>query len=199
MTTSVIFYEDPLNIDYLMHDVRIQFGDLTGDIFTDTIIRSAIVSAFRYLQNKWDGKYQIFSTDAIISPQPEDIRAGYIRIASLHGYADVPTTLVDGDIFRDPYIVFQSDATKLIESIDEQAVILAAVVILRRAQISSSAGEFLAWGTEDIRYNNLGAERSLTKLLEYDISTLNAYIQSRIAKPRRSNFPITYIPIISVL
>jgi hypothetical protein len=199
MTTLVTFYTEPTNIDYLMTDVRMQYGDLDGTQFSDTIIRTSLVSAIRYLQRSWNGKYQVYREENKLIPQPADVPAGYIRINSLYGIADIPDTTVPGSVFRDPYATFTYFAPPLLESIDEQAVILAAKYILRSAQTSSNAGDFVAWGTEDIRYNNLGAERGLSKLLENDLKALNDYIRTKIARPKRSEFPITYIPMLTEL
>lgn len=197
--TTVTFYVEPTNLDYLMPDARIQFGDLTGSIYSDTMIRTSLVSAVRYLQRSWNGKYQIYMEHSLLDPQPSDVPAGYVRINSLYGVADIINTAVEGTVFRDPYAEFSNFAPPLIESIDEQAIILAATYLLRKAQISSSASDFVAWGTEDIRYNNLGSERGMTKLLQQDLEALNTYIRSKIARPRRSNFPVSYIPTLSDL
>lgn len=194
MSTAVTFYTEPTNIDYLMGDVRMQFGDLTGDIYGDTIIRTATISAVRYLQRSWNGKYQIYMISSLLDPQPVGVPVGYVRINSLYGVADILSTAVEGTVFRDPYAQFSNFAPPLVESIDEQAIILAAAYLLRKAQISSSASDFVAWGTEDIRYNNLGAERGMTKLLADDLAALNNYIRSKIARPKRSEFPISYVP-----
>jgi hypothetical protein len=199
MPTNVEFYTEESNLDYLMPDVRVQFGDLTGDEFSDTILRTAMISGVRFLQRKWNGKYQVYLDSALLSPQPATVPIGYKRINSLHGEIDIPSTILIGSIFRDPYAVFTTTNPPLIESIDEQAIILAAVYILRKAQVSSNAGDFLSWGTEDIRYNNLGAERGLSKLLQQDLDALNAYLQTRIARPRRSDFPVGYIPALTEL
>lgn len=196
MATNVTFYTDPTNMDYLMGDVRLQFGDLTGDTFSDTIIRTAMISAIRFLQRKWDGKYQVYSADQLLDPQPSGVPAGYKRIRSLHGEMDIPTDINVGSIYRDAYSIFTAGNPPLIESVDEQAIILAAVYILRKAHLTSNASDFVAWGTEDIRYNNLGAERGLSKLLQADLDALNEYLRARIAKPIRSEFPQAYIPMI---
>lgn len=199
MSTTVTFYTEPTNMDYLLGDVRMQFGDLTGDTFSDTIVRTSLVSGVRYLQRSWNGKYQIYMEQAQLDPQPADVPPGYIRINSLHGIVDIPDTTNIGSIFRNPYTTFNGFAPPLIESIDEQAIILAATYLLRKASISSSASDFVAWGTEDIRYNNLGAERGLTRLLEQDKQALDDYVQSKIAKPRRTDFPVTYVPTLTEL
>lgn len=199
MTTTVTFYTEPTNLDYLMGDVRIRYGDLTGSIYSDTIVRTSLVSAIRYLQRALNGKYQVYKAADQLNPQPADVPTGYVRINSLHGVANIPNTTVEGSMFRDPYAIFSHEAPPILESIDEEAVVLAAKYILRSAQISSSAADFVAWGTEDIRYNNLGSERGMGRLLEQDLNELNTYIRSKIAKPRLSTFPITYIPTLTYL
>src|SRR5688572_17297505 len=123
MSTAVTFYTEPTNIDYLMGDVRMQFGDLTGDIFSDTIVRTSLVAAVRYLQRTWNGKYQVYRTENALDPQPADVPAGYTRINSLYGVADIPSITTVGSIFRDPYAEFTHFPPPLLESIDEQAVI----------------------------------------------------------------------------
>lgn len=194
MGTVVQFYTEPLNIDYLMMHVRFRFGDFDGSVFSDQIIRTSIVNAVLFLQKRFDGKYQVYKADAKIDPQPAGVPSGYIRINSLHGYADVINTIVDGSIFRDPYVVFSASNPPLFESIDEEAVILAAVYLLRKVQLSSSAGAFVSWSTEDIRFSNAGYERGVSALLDQDLATLNNYIKSSLGKPKRADFPIAYIP-----
>lgn len=194
--TVVVFQNSPTNLDYLMTDVRINFGDIDGSVFSDVIIRTALVSAVRLLQSKWNGKYQIYAEDMIITPQPDDVPAGYIRIASLHGRADIPEDTVVGSVFRNPYGTFTAEDNHLFESTDEQGLIFAAVYILRKMQVSSTAQEFIAWSTEDIKYSNLGIERSLGGILKDDIENLKSYLRSKIATPKRSEFPMSYIPMV---
>lgn len=188
MTTTAIFYEYPLNIDYLIVDVRLRFGDLTGSQYSDTIIRTSIVAAIKYLQTRWLSKYLVYTESIELTPQPLDISAGYKVVSTINGNAVLPDNLTDGTIFRNPSITFNSIAPT-IESIDEEVIILAAVYILRRAQVSSSATTFVSWSTEDIKYSNLGTERASAALLAADLAALNAYFGSRIGKPKKSLFP----------
>jgi hypothetical protein len=174
-----------------MTDVRFQFGDLDGSVFSDTVIRTSIVSAVRFLQRALNGKYQIYKVADKIIPQPSDVPTGFMRVNSLHGTADIPDTFIEGNMFRDPYIVF-SDMTGFIEVVDEQAIILAAVYLLRKIQVTSNVSEFISWSTEDIRYSNLGTERGLSSALADDLNNLNTYLRSKIGKPRKSSFPIQY-------
>lgn len=198
MTTSVTFYEDPLNIDDLMADVRVQFGDITGALFSDVIIRTSIVSAIRTLAPRWNSKYQIFNESQVVNPQPSNVPAGYVFANTVHGQGLIPNNLINGDIFRNPYIVFASPPPPIIEELDKSAIILQAKIILRVSQISSSSDAFISIGTEDIKYSNLAAERSLGKLLDVDQASLDALFRTKIARPQISAFnmaPISSVPV----
>lgn len=192
--TAVTFPVDPTNLDYLMPDTRLQLGDLTGSLFSDQIVRFGLISAIRYLQRIWNGKYQLYIDKDILNPQPSGVPSGYTRINSLHGVADIPNTYTFYSVFRDPYIQFISNAAMIIEPIDEQAIILAAVYLLRKVQITSNVTDFVSWSTEDIKYSNLGSQRGLSQLLESDLLALNTYIASKLGKPRISKFSPQYIP-----
>jgi len=196
MSTAVTFPVDPTNLDYLMPDVRFQFGDLDGTIFSDQIIRMALISAVRFLQRIWNGKYQLYLASNKLNPQPSGVPSGFVRILSLHGLADVSATLTENSIFRDPYVSFTDNST-LIESVDEQALILCAVYLLRKVQITSNVSSFISWSTEDIKFSNLGSQRGLSATLAEDLANLNAYIKSKMAKPRVLLFPVQYIPVVS--
>jgi hypothetical protein len=91
-------------------------------------------------------------------------------------------------------VTFTQYSPPVIQSEDEVAIVLAAKLLLRRSQIASSASAFVSWSTEDIRYSNLGSERSLSKLLEADQKELDDYFRSKIAKPQRSDFVVSYVP-----
>lgn len=190
MPTSVTFYEQELNIDHLIADVRLQYGDLTGDTFSDTIIRTAIVNAVKFLQTRWASKYQVFHEDIVIDPQPSNVTSGYVSANTADGVAEIPDNLVNGDIYRSPHIIFNQSSPPLIEQVDEQGIILAAVYLLRKVNISSSATQFVSWGTEDIRFSNLGNERTSSRLLTDDLDALNLYFRKKIARPQKQDFAI---------
>lgn len=194
MTTNVTFYSGAINLDYLMTDVRLTFGDLDGSVYSDTIIRTGIVNAVKYLQRKWQNKYQVFTESIIDTPQPAVIPDGMVWANTADGQGFIPEDLAEGSAFRNPFVVFTQPSPPIVESGDETAIVLAATYLLRRSQVSSSVISFVSWSTEDIRYSNLGSERGLSGLLESDLLALNDYFQSRIAQPQRSEFPIAYIP-----
>jgi hypothetical protein len=194
MPSSVTYYEDPLNIDYLMPAVRMAVGDLIGDIFSDTTIRTSIVYAVTFLQKRWASKYQVFSELLLVDPQPDDVPVGFMRINAVGGFVDIPDSFVNGDVFRNPYLVFSQEMPPIIQSNDEMGIVLAAKILLRRIQISSSATSFISWSTEDVRFSNLGAERSLTKLLEVDLTDLEAFFKQSLATPIKIEFPYNITP-----
>lgn len=196
--TNVTFLTESTNLDYLIGPTRLQFGDLTGSTYSDTIIRTAIAYGIDYLQNRWAAKYQIFWEEALLNPQPSDVPTGYKRINTADGVADIPETLVEGSVFRNPYIEFTQDSPPIIANVDRPVIISAAVYMLRRSQVSSSSGVFISWSTEDIRYSNLGSERSLTKLLADDLDAINNFFGSRLGKSIKSTFPPAYIPVADI-
>lgn len=192
MPTIVTYYTDPLNIDYLIAPVRFEVGDLDGDIFTDVVVRTAIVNAIRFLQSRWLSKYQIYSDTLVISPQPSDAPSGYVWVNTIDGEAYIPDGLNNGDIFRNPFIEFSTDSP-IITPLDEQAIILAAAYLLRRVQIASTSDELVSWSTEDIRFTNLSRERALSALLVNAKSALDDYFKSKLAAPVRVEYPRIYI------
>lgn len=194
MATAVSFYIEPTNLDGLIPDVRLMYGDLEGTVFSDTIIRTALVNGVKYLQRKWLSKYQVYTETLLVDPQPDSTPAGYVYANTIDGQAYIPSGLAEGSVFRNPFLTFTQNSPPVIQSEDETAIVLAAKLLLRRSQIASSASAFVSWSTEDIRYSNLGSERSMSKLLETDQQELDDYFKSKIAKPQRSEFYITYIP-----
>lgn len=194
MPTTVTFYTEPTNLDYLMTDVRLIFGDLTGAVYTDPILRTALINGVKYLQRKWQSKYQVYTSELTDIAQPPEIPAGMIWANTVDGQGFIPSGLTEGSVFRNPFLVITQPSPPVITSEDETAITLAATYLLRRSQVSSSVTAFVSWSTEDIRYSNLGSERGLNKLLDSDLKALEDYFANRIARPQRSEFPIAYIP-----
>lgn len=188
--TMVTFYPEPLNIDYLIGDLRFNYGDFTGAIYSDTMIRTALVNGIRFLQKRWASKYQIYSDDAFVAFNSDSS----IVANTADGQATIPSGLVAGDVFRNPYITFTQPSPPTIETNDEMAIILAATYLLRKADVASSSTELVSWATEDIRFTNLSQGGLRSKLLAADKDALDDYFRKNIAKPRRSDFPVTYLP-----
>lgn len=193
MTTLVTFNTEATNLDHLIPNARIRFGDLTGATYSDTVIRTSLVNAVRFLQPRWQSKYQIYTSSIRVDPQPVTVPSGYILANTSHGQTYIPAGLSEGDAFRNPYITFTQPSPPILQSEDEEAIVLAAVYLLRSVQTSSSLTGFVSWSTEDIRYSNLGSERGLSKLLERDLFNLDEYFKKKIAKPQISHFPLVII------
>lgn len=194
MATAVSFYTEETNLDPLISDLRVVFGDLDGSTYSDTIMRTALVNGVKHLQRRWLSKYQVWNDTLLVDPQPDTPLAGYVYANTIHGQAYVPSGLAEGSVFRNPYVTFTQTSPPVIQSEDETAIVLAARLLLRSAQVSSSVTSFVSWKTEDISYSNLGSERGLSKLLEDARTELDVYFKSKIAKPQKQEFPIAYVP-----
>lgn len=188
MPTDVTFYEEPLNIDYLMSDVRFMFGDIDGSIYSDTIIRTAIVNAIKFLGNKWYARYQVFSESMVIEPQPDDAPAGYVYANTASGAGYIPDNLEPGDVFRNPLLTFTQDSPPIVQTGDEIVIALAATLLLRRSQVASSATLLVSWATEDIRYSNLSSNTALDKLLAGDMAAFNDWFKKRLGAAQGLQF-----------
>ena len=193
MTTTVTYYSNPINVDYLLPQVRLNYGDLDGSVFTDTTIRTGLVNGVRYLQKKWASKYQIYESNLMVNPQPPSVPAGYILANTVDGQAYIPSGLISGDVFRNPYLSFASPNPVLMSE-DETPIVLSATYLLRKARASSSSEELVSWSTEDIRFTNLSKERSIRQLLEADAKALDDYFRKKLAAPIRVEYPLGYIP-----
>ena len=194
MTTTVTFYTEPLNVDFLMQELRMEFGDIDGSVYSDTTIRTALVNAVSALQRRWNHKYQVYRFILALDPQPVNVPTGYIAANTAMGISYIPSGLNEGDIFREPRVSFTQASPPIIESVDERAIVLQAVYILRKVQVSSNSIDLISWSTEDIRYSNTERGRSITKLLEQDKNALDDYFRKSIAKPKILNFPVHFIP-----
>lgn len=192
--TIANFNIEPTNMDYMLGSLRMIYGDITATTHSDTILRTALVNGVKFLQRRWLSKYQVYVDTLLTDPQPDSVPTGYVYANTIDGQAYIPSGLAEGSVFRNPFVTFTQNSPPIIQSEDETAILLAAKLLLRRSQVSSSASSFVSWKTEDISYSNLGSERSLTKILESDQKELDDYFRSKIATPQRSEFPVAYIP-----
>lgn len=193
MTTTVTFNVEPTNLDHLMASVRLRYGDLTGAVYSDTVIRTALVNAVSFLQPRWQSKYQVYSDTLAVDPQPVTAPSGYVYANTYHGQAYIPAGLAEGSVFRNPFVTFTQESPPVLQSEDEEAIVLAAVYLLRSTQVSSSISSFVSWSTEDIRYSNAGGQRGLSDLLARDLLNLDTYFKRRLARPQVSTFPVAQI------
>lgn len=183
-----MFISQPTNVDFLLDSVRFRLGDIDGSLYSTTFLRTAIIAGVRKLMSKWNSKYQIFGDSTRIVPQPIDIPAGWVYIATTHGNATIPDDRGDGtpyrtnDVFRNPFVAF-TQSTGLFEQSDEEAVVLAAAVVTHVAKYTSSADTFVSFKTEDLSYSNLGGERARQELITTLSRELENLFRTRIASP----------------
>lgn len=202
-----MFIVDERNIDYLIPSVRMHIGDFTEPYrFDDSIVRTALVQGILMLQRRWDYRYLVFTSGMLLTTLP----SGYVyehavisgesyRFIIPSGYVMVQTASFDPwlvssgimpyTVLRNPYHRFLDNGPEVVSQEDVPPVILAAAIVLRTAQLSSSADVFGSWSDGQFSYSNLGSQRALSDLLEHDRQQLNSYFALRLAKSLRSSFP----------
>jgi hypothetical protein len=182
----------PTNIDYMIDQVRLRLGDFDGTVYSDTLVRTALVSAIKYLQKRWRSKYQVV-TSGTYTGNNELAPSGFAQANTIDGMAYIPDGLVNNDVFRNPYITFNSTQPPVIEQNDEDAIVLATAYIVHLAKLTNSSSTFVSWSTEDIRYTNTTAANTMRAVLETLQTELNTVFATRIAQPVVSRQPVNII------
>jgi hypothetical protein len=180
------------NVDYLIDSVRLRLGDFDGTAYSDTLIRTAIVSAIKFLQKRWRSKYQIV-TSGTYTGNNSGAPAGYAEASTIDGLGYIPSGLNVNDAFRNPYIVFSQGLPPVIEQNDEDAVVLATAYIVHLAKLTNSSSSFVSWSTEDIRFTNTTAANTMRNVLETLQLELNTLFATRIAQPVVSRQPLNIV------
>lgn len=212
---SVIFIVYPTNIDDLITTVRLHIGDYVESVkFSDSIIRTALVSAVKMLQRRWESRYLVYADNVNISPLPDGvyylsdyndlvtageepqattiIPSGYVYGGTPQGYAVIPSGLRPNDVFRNPYHDFTDTSTAVISQEDEYAIVLMAAIIIRRSYLTSNSESFVSWSDGEFTVSSLQASRVLTDMLNGDMLALNTYFKQRLATPIKDSFEINY-------
>lgn len=189
--TDVTFLSEPTNLDYLIPRLRMAIGDIAGDKYSDVLLRTALTYGVNSLESRWYSRYQIF-WDYIVAPDQPDDKPGYIWAHTTHGDAYIPEGLAEGSAFRNPFIAFTQKSPPTIQSDDEEIILLSAQLILLKAQIRSSADSFVSWSTEDIRYNNSYAEKSLSSQLDQLNADIKAFFNTGLGASQLSHFAPVY-------
>lgn len=185
-----MFITYPLNIDYLIPDVRIRAGDITDPpLYSDTLVRTAIVAGVKYLQRRWENRYLVFASGMVVIPQPIGVPAGYVYAALPQGFGYIPSGLLYGDVFRNPYHTFANPGTWPISQEDESVITTAAVLILMRSIMSSSSTAFVNWSDGEYSYSNVATSSVLRDLYRSSLDELDLYFKRRLATPIRADFP----------
>jgi len=185
-----------INIDYLIPDVRLRIGDLNADRFTDPIIRSSLLAGVKMLQRRWKSRYMVFYDEMLVSPVPSDVTvpAGYVYAKVTQGYGFIPSGLHLNDVFRNPYHTFADPGSQVFSQEDEEPILLAASLVLRASQISSSASIFQNWSDGEYSFSNIASSVIMDKMYQANLKELDLYFKRRLADPLRQGFA-EFIPI----
>jgi len=176
------------NIDYLIPDVRLRIGDLNSVVFSDTLVRTALISGIKFLQSKWQRRYQVYTDSMLVTPQPDGVPAGYVYVALPDGYNVIPSGLAANDVFRNPFQTFTDPSTSVISQPDEYPIILAAMIFLRDSSLSSSQQTFVNWSDGEYSYSNVASSKIMSDLSSNAWAELNAYFKVRRAPVVRGDF-----------
>jgi hypothetical protein len=182
----------PTNIDYMIDQVRLRLGDFDGTAYSDTLVRTALISSIKYLQKRWRSKYQVL-TSGTYTGDNTSAPSGFAQAHTIDGTAYIPSGLAVNDIFRNPYVTFNSTEPPVVEQNDEDAIVLATAYIIHLAKLTNSSSAFVSWSTEDIRYTNTTAANTMRAVLETLQTELNTVFATRIAQPVVSRQPVNII------
>lgn len=182
----------PSNIDYLIDSVRLRLGDFDGSAYSDTLIRTALVSAIKFLQKRWRSKYQVV-TSGTYTGNNSGAPTGFAEANTVDGLGYIPELLNNNDVFRSPYIAFTQSNPPVVEQNDEDAVVLATAYIVHLAKLTNSSSSFVSWSTEDIRFTNTTAANTMRNVLETLQLELNTLFATRIAQPVVSRQPLNIV------
>lgn len=182
----------PLNVDYLIPDVRLHAGDYEDPPrFSDSIIRSAIIGGVKILQRYWKQRYLVFRDSMSVDPVPNDITvpSGFMYAKLPEGYNFIPSGLRENDIFRNPFHTFADPGSAIFSQEDEWPVILASIITLSRAMLSSSASSFQSWSDGEFSYSNIASSRILSDLYTINLKLLDDFFKKKLSVGLRDPFP----------
>jgi hypothetical protein len=179
------------NVDYLIESVKLRLGDFDGTQYSDSLVRTGLINGIKFLQKRWRSKYQVFNSGLISPEQPNGALAqGLIWCSTVNGYAFLDASLVENDVFRNPFLEFQQPSPPIIEQDDEDAIVLSAMYLIHLAKLTSSAATFVSWSTEDLRYTNSESSKSMKVVLETILAELNVLFKTRVAMPKATRQPL---------
>ncbi len=193
-----MFIVYPLNIDYLIDDVRLKVGDYKDDKrYSDNVIRSAIIGGLKMLQRKWGLRYFLYQPSMIANPpsgwyyEPVSsgivdilvtIPSGYQYINFMNSGMVIPSGLIENDVVRNPNECF-SDPLNLdmvISQDDEYIVVLAASIVLFQTYFTSSIESFQSWSDGNFSFSNITAGRSYKDFYDGALEEFNSYFKKRL-------------------
>lgn len=179
------------NTDYLIDSVRLQVGDTESVRFSDSLIRSAIITGVKMLQKRWKNRYMVYASGIVQDPQPSDLPAvpGYVYASLPEGTGLIPAGLAENDIFRNPFYVFVDPGDSISQE-DEYPIILSASIILQRAKFMSSSAVFQNWSDGEFSFSNVASARAYESSLGTLTAELDNYFKKRLAGATRTSFAV---------
>lgn len=182
------------NLDYLIEPVRMRLGDFSGTSYSDSLVRTSLVNAIKFLQKRWRSKYQIVGSGTIAATQPSGAaEANQIWVSTSNGYAFIDAGFELNDVFRNPFLQFEQPSPPVIEQNDEDAIVLTATYLIHLAKITSSSATFVSWSTEDLRYTNSESSKAMKVVLDALLEEINYQFKTRIAVPKSTRQPINIV------
>lgn len=185
-----VYITYPTNADIMIDDVRLHIGDYEKKKFSDSLIRAAILGGIRMLQRRWKNRYVIYN-DAMLTTAPSGtvVPSGYLYATVIGTASFVPSGLTaDLDVVRNPAHTFTDPGPDIISQEDRYPITIAASLILRKSQITSSADSLQSWSDGEYSYSNLSSAKNLQAMYDSDFSELNLYFKRRPAPVLRGNF-----------
>lgn len=186
-----MFIVYPTNIDYLISDVRLQLGDVDGAIFSDSVVRAGLISAVKFLQRRWDNRYLVYTSGAVINPVPSTVTvpAGHVYVSLPVGNGFIPAGYVDNDVFRNPYHTFLDTSASPVSQEDEAIIVTVAVIVLLRSRLTSSTSAFVHWSDGEYSFNNIATSNVMRDVYQSALADLDSFFKRRLARPVRDTYP----------
>lgn len=179
------------NTDYLIDSVRLYVGDTESERFSDSVIRSAIITGIKMLQKRWKNRYMVYASGVVVVPQPSDLPvvAGYVYANLPEGVGLIPDGLSDNDVFRNPFYTFTDPGDEISQE-DEYPIVLAAAIILQRAKFMSSSAVFQNWSDGEFSFSNVASARAYESSLGTLTEELDSYFKKRLVGATRTSFAV---------
>lgn len=169
------------NLDYLIDPVRMRVGDIDETLFSDNLIRTALVYGVKTLQRYWHTRYLIYTSD---------MRVSGLLVNTPNGQATLSTLPSEHDVFRNAYVTFDSSVPPTLDQRDEPAIIIAGAIQLRRVAMASSISAFGSWSTPDLSFSNIQGAKTVQSLLTADEDELTQFFKRKLAAPVKQTFPL---------
>jgi hypothetical protein len=183
-----VFVVYPINIDYLIEPVRLKIGDYESTVFSDSLVRGALIASTKQLQRYWGLRYLVYTDTMFITPQPDTVASGYVYVLLPDGYATIASGYAENDVFRNPAYTFIDQTTAIIAQADEDVITLAAAIILIRARLGSSASAFVNWSDGEYSYSNVSSSATLRSMLADLLAEFNLRFKPKRAGALRGDF-----------